>query len=144
MDRSLRDDAARTRPSRDRSSAVENVSAPASATSTGSSGRGAHAPFVGRAREFAELDGALEALRDGRGGLYLLSGEPGIGKTRLAERVADAAAERGTLVLWGRCWESGGAPAYWPWVQVLRAAFRGRDEIGRASGREGVGLQGVG
>jgi tetratricopeptide (TPR) repeat protein len=106
---------------------VENVSAPAPASPSRSPGRSARGLFVGRGREVAELSGALEALRGGRGGLYLLSGEPGIGKTRLAERVADAAAAAGVLALWGRCWESGGAPAYWPWVQVLRAALRGRD-----------------
>ncbi len=122
---------------------MENVSAPAPTSTTGPSGRTAHAPFVGRGREIAELDGALEALRSGRGGLYLLSGEPGIGKTRLAERVADAAADAGTRVLWGRCWESGGAPPYWPWVQVLRAGLRGRDlealvqSAGRAVGHLG-------
>lgn len=31
---------------------------------------------------------------------------------------------RGVLVLWGRCWEAGGAPAYWPWIQSLRALVR--------------------
>jgi tetratricopeptide (TPR) repeat protein len=84
-----------------------------------------HGLFVGRERELAELAGALDAARTGRGGLYLLSGEPGIGKTRLAERCADVAAARGFAVLWGRCWESGGAPTYWPWVQVLRGAVQG-------------------
>ena len=83
-----------------------------------------HGLFVGRERELAELAGALDAARAGRGGLYLLSGEPGIGKTRLGERCADVAAARGFAVLWGRCWESGGAPTYWPWVQVLRGAVR--------------------
>ncbi|HKA30172.1 MAG TPA: BREX system ATP-binding domain-containing protein, partial [Candidatus Binatia bacterium] len=89
--------------------------------------------FVGRERELAELTGAVEAARAGRGVFYLVSGEPGIGKTRLAERVAEEASARGFCVLWGRCWESGGAPAYWPWVQVLRAALRGRDPTTLAS-----------
>ena len=57
----------------------------------------------------------------GRGRLFLISGEPGIGKTWLADEVARHAAERGMRVAWGRCWEGGGAPAYWPWVQVLRS-----------------------
>jgi tetratricopeptide (TPR) repeat protein len=107
--------------------AVENVSTPTPATPSGSPPRAAHGLFVGRGREFAELSSALDALRGGRGGLYLLSGEPGIGKTRLAERVGEAASNAGILVLWGRCWESGGALTYWPWVQVLRAGLRGRD-----------------
>ena len=49
---------------------------------------------------------------------------PGIGKSRLAEeRIAHARA-RGARVLVGRCWEAGGAPAYWPWVQSLRPYVR--------------------
>src|SRR5262249_21549749 len=50
----------------------------------------------------------------------LLVGEPGIGKTRLADELAMRAAAHPITTLWGRCWESGGAPAYWPWVQILR------------------------
>ena len=50
----------------------------------------------------------------------LVAGEPGIGKSRLAEELASAAREAGARVLVGRCWEAGGAPAYWPWVQSLR------------------------
>ena len=51
----------------------------------------------------------------------LISGEPGIGKTRCAEALADVAEDQGALVLWGRCHEEAGAPPYWPWVQILRA-----------------------
>jgi hypothetical protein len=54
------------------------------------------------------------------------AGEPGIGKTRLAEELPAAATSRGTLVSWGRCWEGEGAPAFWPWVQVWPAAPIGR------------------
>ncbi len=50
----------------------------------------------------------------------LLAGEPGIGKTRTAEELARVARERGAQVLVGRCFEGEGAPAFWPWVQVLR------------------------
>jgi predicted ATPase len=57
----------------------------------------------------------------GRGRLILLEGEPGIGKTRLADEVGSIAADRGCTVCWGRCLEDGGAPAFWPWMQVLRA-----------------------
>jgi eukaryotic-like serine/threonine-protein kinase len=79
------------------------------------------APFVGRVGELAELAADLDAVVAGRGGVVLLAGEPGIGKTRLAEELAARAAARGALVLWGRCWEGEGAPAFWPWVQVVRA-----------------------
>jgi hypothetical protein len=41
----------------------------------------------------------------GHGRLFLLSGEPGIGKTRLSEETSNDASARGVLVVWGRCWE---------------------------------------
>lgn len=69
----------------------------------------------------------LEDARAGRGRLFLLTGEPGIGKTRVAEEFAGYAAANGARVAWGRCWEGGGAPAYWPWVQVLRSCLRNTD-----------------
>jgi hypothetical protein len=79
-------------------------------------------PFVGRAPELGQLVSALEAARSGHGSLILVTGEPGIGKSRLMDEFADAARDRGCSVLIGRCWDGGGAPAYWPWVQVVRAA----------------------
>ena len=77
--------------------------------------------FIGRTRELSELRAALEQSLAGRGGCFLISGEPGIGKTRLADELAADAASRGVRVAWGRCWEGGGAPAYWPWVEIVRA-----------------------
>jgi predicted ATPase len=77
--------------------------------------------FIGRTRELSELRGALEESLAGRGSCFLISGEPGIGKTRLADELAADAASRGVRVAWGRCWEGGGAPAYWPWVEIVRA-----------------------
>ncbi|MGH3028758.1 MAG: ATP-binding protein, partial [Gaiellaceae bacterium] len=77
--------------------------------------------FVGRRRELAELTAALDEALVGRGRLVLLAGEPGIGKSRLAEEVSSRARKRGGRVLVGRCWEAGGAPAYWPWVQAVRS-----------------------
>ncbi|HEY2443004.1 MAG TPA: AAA family ATPase, partial [Streptosporangiaceae bacterium] len=81
-------------------------------------------PFVGRAGELAALAADLDAAVGGRGGVVLVAGEPGIGKTRLAEELANRAAGRGAAVLWGRCWEGAGAPAFWPWVQVVRGYVR--------------------
>ena len=57
--------------------------------------------------------------------LFLLVGEPGIGKSRLAEELSHHARVRGARMLVGRCWEAGGAPAYWPWVQSLRGLREG-------------------
>ena len=77
--------------------------------------------FVGRERELAELVSACEAGADSDAHLFLLYGEPGIGKTRLADELASRAKAKGLQVLWGRCWEGDGAPAYWPWIQVIRS-----------------------
>ena len=76
--------------------------------------------FVGRARELAQLFAGLDDAIAGRGRLFLLVGEAGIGKSRLADELIHAARARRVDVVVGRCWEAGGAPAYWPWVQSLR------------------------
>jgi predicted ATPase len=83
-------------------------------------GRDAATGMIGRQRERAELGRRLEQAQLGRGQLVLLTGEPGIGKTRLADQLARDAAAGGALVVWGACWEGGGAPAYFPWIQILR------------------------
>jgi DNA-binding SARP family transcriptional activator len=76
--------------------------------------------LVGRERELAELSAGLDDATHGQGRVYLLAGEPGIGKSRLAEALLERASAAGATVLVGRCWEAGGAPAFWPWVQALR------------------------
>jgi hypothetical protein len=76
--------------------------------------------LFGRERELDQLRAALRDAQAGRGALVLLVGEPGIGKTRLASSFADEAASCGARVTWGRAWEAGGAPAYWPWIEALR------------------------
>jgi DNA-binding CsgD family transcriptional regulator/tetratricopeptide (TPR) repeat protein len=83
-------------------------------------------PFVGREPELAALTLWLEEAIAGRGGVVLLAGDPGIGKTRLAEEMAVIAQERGVRAFWGRCYEGEGAPAFWPWTEILRAAVRDR------------------
>jgi DNA-binding SARP family transcriptional activator/tetratricopeptide (TPR) repeat protein len=77
--------------------------------------------FVGRERELETLRTGLDDAIHGQGRLVLLGGEPGIGKSRLAEEALRVAHQRRARVLVGRCWEAGGAPAYWPWVQALRS-----------------------
>jgi len=93
-------------------------------------------PFVGRATEMALLDDGLAAATAGRGSLHLIVGEAGIGKTRLANELARRAATRNVDVVWGRCWEDDAAPAYWPWIQILRslAELRPADELRAALG----------
>jgi predicted ATPase len=98
--------------------------------STTLNGDAAAAPariFVGRERELGELRAGWRDVVAGRGRLFLIHGDAGIGKTRLAETVAAEAALDGALVAWGRCWEDGGAPALWPWIQIVRTLARGVD-----------------
>ena len=83
--------------------------------------------FVGREQAMAELRAALEQALAGRGQLVFLVGEPGIGKTRTAEELGALARRRGARVHGGRCYEGDGPPAFWPWVQVLRACVRDAD-----------------
>ena len=71
-----------------------------------------------------ELEVGLDDAMGGTGGLFVLVGEPGIGKTRFADEVAKTAKERGFTVHRGRCWEVGGAPAFWPWIQIFRSMLR--------------------
>lgn len=84
----------------------------------------ARGTFVGRERELEELLAGLAEALAGHGRLFLLVGEPGIGKTRLADELLARARGQGADALVGRCWEAGGAPAYWPWVQSLRGLLR--------------------
>jgi tetratricopeptide (TPR) repeat protein len=77
--------------------------------------------LIGRARELESIEGMLDGAASGSGGLRVLCGEAGIGKTRLADEASAVAGRRGFAVAWGRAWETGGAPAYWPWTEVLRA-----------------------
>jgi len=81
-------------------------------------------PFVGRDRDLAELRSALRAAVSGHGSLVLVAGEPGIGKTRLAERLASDAAPLGAATLWGNACEGSGAPPFWPWIQLMRQLLR--------------------
>ncbi|MCH7740191.1 MAG: AAA family ATPase [Chloroflexi bacterium] len=83
--------------------------------------------FVGRHREMDQLKATFEDTLGGHGKMVALVGEPGIGKTRTAEELATYARMRGGQVLWGRCYEGGGAPPYWPWVQAIRSYVTDRD-----------------
>lgn len=71
----------------------------------------------------AELRSALDDARSGRGRMVMLAGEPGVGKTRTAEMIASVAEQVGFTSHWGRCSEERGAPAYWPWVQIVRSCI---------------------
>jgi class 3 adenylate cyclase/Cdc6-like AAA superfamily ATPase len=74
--------------------------------------------FVGRESELERLRKAFDNAVSGHGGLVMLVGEPGIGKTRTTQELETYAKMRGATVLWGRTHESAGAPPYWPWLQA--------------------------
>jgi class 3 adenylate cyclase len=78
--------------------------------------------MVGRDRERDQLVGALERAVAGNGGLWMIGGEPGVGKTRLGQEMVAEATKRGMLAFVGRCYESAGAPPYAPFVEVIDAA----------------------
>src|SRR5712692_3430263 len=92
--------------------------------------------FVGRSAELRQLVAGLDRALHGRGGMFLLSGEPGIGKTRVAQELALQARSRGMAVHWGRSTLAEGAPPYWPWVQILRSVLR---DVGDADFRRLAG-----
>jgi DNA-binding SARP family transcriptional activator len=76
-------------------------------------------PVSGRDEELAELEQALAGAEAGTPSYAVLTGEPGIGKTRLAAELALRARDRGARVLLGRCSQDDGAPPLWPWRAVL-------------------------
>jgi class 3 adenylate cyclase/tetratricopeptide (TPR) repeat protein len=76
-------------------------------------------PLVAREEELSRLLGALEETAAGQGRLVLLAGEPGIGKTRLAQELTLAAHDRGFLVAAGRCYASHQAVPYYPFLEAL-------------------------
>jgi DNA-binding SARP family transcriptional activator len=94
-------------------------------------GRRAAGIFVGRVRELEELSTALDDAAAGRGRLFLISGDSGVGKTRLADELASRAKDIGAAVLWARCSKRPGAPPYWPWAQVFESLG---DELPKLAG----------
>ncbi len=99
-------------------------------------GRGRHPlevterpPLVGRERELAQLAEAWQRAAAGQGGLLLVSGEAGVGKTRLVERLAESVRWRGSRVLWGRCYAYERSLPYQPLSEALRAVLPLLDEM---------------
>ncbi|HEU5473774.1 MAG TPA: BTAD domain-containing putative transcriptional regulator [Actinophytocola sp.] len=76
--------------------------------------------FIGRASVVADLQAGLRRVLAGHGETVLVSGDAGIGKTRLVTELAAMAAAAGVRVLRGQCHEADFSPAYWPWLPILR------------------------
>ncbi|MFC9590557.1 AAA family ATPase [Streptomyces sp. NPDC056944] len=90
--------------------------------------------FVGRAALLTSLCRQVDAAAVGQGGLVLLAGEPGIGKTALAAEVLGYARSLGATVAWGSCEDGGTAPGLWPWQQILRSATVRPEPLGDGDG----------
>ncbi|HET8557346.1 MAG TPA: ABC transporter substrate-binding protein [Gaiellaceae bacterium] len=86
---------------------------------------GAETRLVGRSRELGLGREALEALRAGRGGVLVVAGDPGIGKTRLLNELRELAEREGSSWLEGRCVSYGESLPYWPFRDLLRGEWIG-------------------
>src|SRR6266849_4647721 len=75
--------------------------------------------FAGRLHELTALRSTLGPLEADQGRLVLLTGEPGIGKTRLLQELTAQAAARGMGVAWGRAYEGNWTPPYGLWLDAL-------------------------
>ncbi|MGI5499788.1 BTAD domain-containing putative transcriptional regulator [Lentzea sp. CA-135723] len=93
----------------------------------------------GRGDVLRSLRQAFAVAETGQGQLFLVTGEPGIGKTRVAEAAAAMGRGLGFTVVLGRCPDSEGAPAFWPWVSVLRAVLEGDEPLRALADRVGLG-----
>ncbi|MEU4448406.1 AAA family ATPase [Actinosynnema sp. NPDC050801] len=80
--------------------------------------------LIGRDHPAGVLRAEVDRATVSHGGVVLVAGEAGIGKTTLVTGAAEQARRQGALVLGGSCWDSDSAPGYWPWVQVIRALRR--------------------
>ncbi|WP_405092637.1 AAA family ATPase [Micromonospora sp. NBC_01392] len=96
--------------------------------------------IIGREHPAGLLRAEVARVVDSHGGLVLVTGEPGIGKTTLVSAAADEARRRGALVFGAACWDSDTAPDYWPWVQVLRRLTRATGDAAPAREAADAGL----
>ena len=101
-------------------------------------------PIVGRSPELGQLRAALVAASGGAGRLVLVSGEPGIGKTRLVAAVAEMAGEYGVPAAAGFAIDDPGMPPLWPWSVVSQSVPGLAGVLGGASGVFDESLGGAG
>ncbi|MEV6813696.1 AAA family ATPase [Micromonospora sp. NPDC051296] len=98
--------------------------------------------MIGRDHPAGLLRAEVDRAAASHGGLVLVTGEPGIGKTTLVTAATDEARRQGALVLGAACWDSASAPGYWPWVQILRGLRRSPDDwaVARESAEPALAL----
>ncbi|MFD0385455.1 ATP-binding protein [Streptomyces stramineus] len=92
--------------------------------------------LLGRDHWLRVLRAHIDRASSGSGGLVLVTGEAGIGKTSLVGRAIQEGESRGLCVLRGSCWDADSTPGYWPWTQVFRGLRRG---AGEGDGEAGAG-----
>jgi class 3 adenylate cyclase/tetratricopeptide (TPR) repeat protein len=78
--------------------------------------------LIGRESELETLTSVFERALEGWGGLVILTGEPGVGKSRLTEAARALATEHGLEWLQTRCLSYGAGLPYWPYAELLRSA----------------------
>src|SRR5262249_27395019 len=84
--------------------------------------------FIGRTAELEVLLGGIEDAHAGRGHFFAVVGDAGMGKTRTLEEFAARTGLADDRILWGRCPEHPGLPAYWPWTQAIGSHLERRDD----------------
>ena len=96
--------------------------------------------FVGREAELKQVQSAFDAALSGQGGLVMVVGEPGIGKTALCEQLATYVALRGGKALVGHCYEEGSLSLpYLAFVEAMRSYVLGRGQLTRIHALHRVG-----
>jgi predicted ATPase len=80
--------------------------------------------FVGRAQQLGRLTSTVEQLAFKHGGIVLVEGEPGIGKSRLTQEVADYARQRGIQTLMSSCYQIEQSTPFQPVVDVVDQVVR--------------------
>src|SRR5215813_2958605 len=91
--------------------------------------RVALSPFIGREKELIELQKRLNSAISGECQFVVVSGEPGVGKTRLLDEIENLARARKLLVLHGRSIEQDGAFPYQGFCEAIQEYFRIKDTI---------------
>ncbi|MBW2388430.1 MAG: AAA family ATPase [Deltaproteobacteria bacterium] len=81
----------------------------------------------------SSVHAAFDGVRSGGGRALLLLGEAGIGKTRVADEISQLGQASGVRPIGARCHEMEGAPALWPWIQVVRQLCSGLEPAVRSA-----------
>lgn len=100
-------------------------------------------PLIGRDADLAALENALETAKHVAGQVFLIAGDAGAGKTRLARELARSAEVNGTVALWGGCSELGFSLPYLPFNEAI-GAYLARADVTQLRGQLGPLADAVG